>query len=205
MPDRAAAAPWRSEDEPGGATPLSDEEGDGLRPSWVATRADLNAAEAANIVKALQGRRWRSMPTERLLDDLALRSLHKAMFGDVWTWAGQYRLREKNIGCDPRDIPVKVRDLCEDAKYWFADEDLSVDEAGCRFHRDLVAIHPFANGNGRHSRAATDLLLTSLGARPFTWGRANLGRSSETRARYIAALRAADAGDHGALLLFARS
>ncbi|WP_204265127.1 Fic family protein, partial [Klebsiella aerogenes] len=41
-------------------------------------------------------------------------------------------------------------------------------------HR-LVAIHPFANGNGRHARTMTDLLLVQALQRPrFTWGSGNL-------------------------------
>jgi Fic-DOC domain mobile mystery protein B len=197
--------PWGSVEEPDGATALSDEEKHGLKPSWIATRADLNAAEVENIAKALKARRWQSASTKELLDDLVLRQLHKSMFSDVWEWAGEYRLLEKSIGCDPRYISVKVRDLCRDALYWFADAQLSTDEAGCRFHRDLVAIHPFSNGNGRHSRTVTDLLLRSLGVQPFTWGRANLVKPSQTRSQYITALRAADVGDYGPLLAFARS
>jgi Fic-DOC domain mobile mystery protein B len=127
------------------------------------------------------------------------------MFGDVWRWAGQYRLSEKNFGCDPGSISVQVRDLCENAKYWFTDPDTPADEAGCRFHRDLVWIHPFANGNGRHARAATDLVLRSLGQPPFTWGRDRLVRPAETRDRYLAALRAADKGAYGPLVAFVRS
>jgi Fic-DOC domain mobile mystery protein B len=198
-------SPWRPPQEPDGATPLSDEEGEGLKPSWIATRADLDAAEAENIAGALGSRRWRSVPTDRLLDDLTLRQLHAAMFGDVWRWAGRYRQTEKNTGCDPREIATRVRNLCEDARYWVADPHTARDEAGCRFHRDLVAIHPFSNGNGRHARAATDLLLRSLGLQPFTWGRATLVRASDTRRLYILALRAADAGDYRPLLVFARS
>jgi len=204
VPDRDDAS-WRSEEEPDGATPLSDEEKVGLKPSWIATRADLNAAEVENIANALSARRWQTVSTNELLDDLVLRRLHKAMFSDVWNWAGEYRLTEKNIGCDPRYISTKVRDLCADATHWIADTELSTDEIGCKFHRDLVAIHPFSNGNGRHSRAATDLVMRSLGAQPFTWGRINPGTPSQIRSRYIAALRAADAGDYRPLLAFARS
>jgi Fic-DOC domain mobile mystery protein B len=197
-------APWHGED-PDGATPLTDDESEGLKPSWIATRADLNAAEVENIAKALAARRWQTVSAGKLLDDLALRQLHRAMFRDVWEWAGEYRVSEKNSGCDPRFIAVKVRDLCEDAKYWFDGTQLSIDEAGCKFHRDLVAIHPFSNGNGRHARTATDLLMRSRGAQPFSWGRTNLVTPSITRAEYIAALRAADAGNYGQLLAFARS
>ncbi len=204
MPEREDAR-WRADDEPAAAAPLDEEEQDGLKPSWIATRADLDAAEFDNIAKALRARRWQSPSTEQLLDHLALRQLHMAMFGDVWRWAGAYRLSEKNIGCDPRDIPVKVRDLCEDAKHWFTASQSSCDEDAVRFHRDLVAIHPFANGNGRHSRLATDLLLQSLGMQPFTWGRVSLVTPTETRRQYISALRLADTGDYDALLGFARS
>jgi Fic-DOC domain mobile mystery protein B len=197
-------APWRTEQEPEGATPLSDDEKDGLRLSWVATRDDLNAGEAANIAKALRMRKWYRYSTEELLDDHVLRQLHDAMFDDVWKWAGKYRATEKNIGCDPDHIAVRARDLCEDAKYWLRGT-TSADEAGCRFHHALVAIHPFANGNGRHARAITDLLMRSVNAPPFTWGRVDLVQASKTRKTYIAALQAADRGDHEPLARFVRS
>ena len=199
------AAPWNAQWQPEGATPLTHEEGEGLKPSWIATRADLNAAEQQNIAKALRSARWSRLTTKELLDDLALRRLHRAMFGDVWKWAGDYRLTERNIGCDPFSIAVKVRDLCEDAKYWFAGTHMSHDEAGCQLHHSLVAIHPFSNGNGRHSRAVTDLLMRSVGEPAFTWGSTNLIDAANVRSRYITALRDADRGDVRALLGFVRS
>jgi Fic family protein len=79
------------------------------------------------------------------------------------------------------------------------------DEAGYRFHHRLVSIHPFPNGNGRHARAMTDLLMRSLGAPPFTWGSVCLDTATVTRPAYIAALRAADAGDFADLADFVRS
>ena len=78
-------------------------------------------------------------------------------------------------------------------------------EIAARFHHRLVWVHPFANGNGRHARLITDLLLEKLLDRPrFSWGRASL-YTGESRARYIAALRAADAGDYKPLMAFVRS
>ena len=99
---------------------------------------------------------------------------------------------------------MRLRDLCGNAKYWFEGA-LLADEAGCRFHHELVAIHPFANGNGRHARAVTDLLMLSIGAPVFTWGSANLIQPSDLRKAYIDALRAADRGNLELLLAFARS
>lgn len=187
-----------------GATPLDESETFGLKQFWISNRDQLNELEFANISRALADRYWHRLSTSEILDDLVLRQLHKAMFSNVWEWAGKYRTTEKNIGCDSREISVRVRELCQSAKLWF-NGGMPIDEAGCKFHFDLVAIHPFANGNGRHARAATNLLLESVGSTPFTWGRAELLTPSETRSTYISALRAADRGDLGPLLAFVRT
>jgi hypothetical protein len=52
---------------------------------------------------------------------------------------------------------------------------------------------------------ATDLLLRSRGREPFSWGSKNLTSPGETRAEYIAALRAADDHDYEKLFKFVRS
>jgi len=199
---------WRSLTDPPGATPLDPDEAAGLRLSWVATRGDLNAAEAQNITGAVTWVASRRLTTDQVLRDGFLRELHQRMFGEVWNWAGIYRQTEKNIGVDPRDISVRVRSLVDDVPFWIADPTpsaWSTDEIGARFHHQLVFIHLFPNGNGRHGRLATDLLLLSLGVEPFSWGRGDLGDVGEVRARYISALRAADGAEFGPLLDFARS
>lgn len=187
-----------------GATPLDESETFGLKQFWISNRDQLNEIEFANISRALADRYWHRLSTSEILDDLVLRQLHKAMFSNVWEWAGKYRTTEKNIGCDSREISVRVGELCQSAKLWF-NGGMPTDEVGCKFHFDLVAIHPFANGNGRHARAATNLLLESVGSTPFTWGRTELLTPSETRSTYVSALRAADRGDLGPLLAFVRT
>ena len=200
-----------------GHTPLDPDESDGLRLSWVRTRDDLNVAEADNILAA---RRHLGRPSlDEVLDDLWLRRLHRAMFGDVWSWAGSYRSTLKSIGIDPALVAVAVRDLVGDVRVWIdADPALGGDDTeedrlvaglriAARFHHQLVWIHPFPNGNGRHARAAADCLLGALGFRvDLTWGR-NIGDAAAARARYIAALRRADEDreDLGELVTFLRS
>ena len=186
------------------STSLTDDELIGLRIRPTPSRNELNLIELTHIASVMGDPHWTSMSTSQLLDDLMLRRLHKAMFGEVWTWAGKYRSTEKNIGCDPIQIAVRVRDLSDSAKLWF-NGGMPVDEAGCRFHFELVAIHPFVNGNGRHARLTTDLLLASVGAARFTWGGVSLVEPSDTRSTYISALRAADRGDLGPLLAFVRT
>ena len=98
-----------------------------------------------------------------------------------------------------------MRDLLDDTRYWLQHGTYPLDEAAVRFHHRLVSIHCFANGNGRHARLLTDLLLRANGAAVFTWGEADLVHAGAARDRYLAALRSADAGECSALLQFARS
>lgn len=187
-----------------GHTPLDDEAMNGLKPAWVATRGDLNSAEQENILKATANRR---RPTvERLLTDAYLRGLHKAMFGDVWTWAGSYRRTNPIIGCPWTQIAVNVFTLLDDVRYWVREETYPADELAVRFHYRLVSIHPFPNGNGRHSRQAATYLADGLGAGPLAWG-AGLGLCTpDLRKLYISALVKADReSDLSELVAFATS
>jgi len=188
------------------ATALSPEDRRALRQTWITNRADLNAAEAQNILSgsAWARRRRGSRPADILTDRYA-KTLHKQMFGDVWNWAGKYRERESNIGIPPHLISTEVTALFGDARYWLDHKTYEPDELAVRLHHRLVAIHPFANGNGRHTRLMADLLVERMGREPFTWGRRSLVEASELRASYIAALQAADNHMIELLLTFARS
>jgi Fic-DOC domain mobile mystery protein B len=190
--------------EPDGATPLDPDEAAGLRLTHITTRGELNRWEQENIAA---GEAWAFGRRNReILDEGFMRRLHKRMFGEVWRWAGEFRRSGKNIGVDRLQIPIELRKLRDDVRAWLEYGSYPPDEIAARFHHRLVAIHPFANGNGRHARTVTDLLLVQrLGRSRFSWGRGNLTDSSEVRKRYIDALRAADRGDYGPLLQFVRS
>ncbi len=175
-------------DNSDGTTPIDEDEAEGLRLTWVRTRGELNEAEAANILAAR--RAIRSPSLDEVLDDLWLRRLHQRMFGEVWSWAGTYRLSDRNIGIGWSAIPVAVRELTEDCRAWAAIDATAT--PGARFHHRLVAIHPLPNGNGRHSRAATDYLSKALALPPPSWGAATFEDTADLRAAYLRALRAAD-------------
>lgn len=188
--------------EPEGATPLDPDERQGLRFGHITTRAELDELEQANIE---QGLAWISRRRRLdIFDDGFVRRLHKALFGDVWTWAGEYRRTEKNIGIDPIHISVQLRTLLGDARYWADNAVFAPLEAAARFHHRMVQIHPFPNGNGRHARIAADILLeVAFRHPPIDWaGGFDLQAGNPRRKAYIAALRAADAGDFALLLGF---
>jgi Fic-DOC domain mobile mystery protein B len=187
-----------------GQTPLDADEAAQLIPSHITTLAELNDWEAANILAAV---RWlRSARIPEVLSEEFCRELHRRMLGDTWKWAGTFRTSDKNIGCDWRQVPTRLRQLLDNAQYWVRERTCPIDEAAARFHHQLVLVHPFPNGNGRHSRLMTDQLLGQAEITPFSWGGgANLAAPSDVRAQYLAALRAADNGDIQPLIAFARS
>ena len=184
------------------STPLAAEEREGLIPSYVTLRRELNEAEQANILEAEQ---WAFSRKRNVLDERFLTDLHKRMFGRVWRWAGKFRHTERNVGVDPYRIATDLRKLLDDSRYWIEHNTYPLDEISARFHHRLVYIHPFPNGNGRHARLATDLLLVALGQSRFSWGRTSLVNPGETRHAYVVALRAADGRDIRPLLEFVRS
>jgi Fic-DOC domain mobile mystery protein B len=185
------------------ATPLAPEEIRDLIPAHIAYRRDLNEAEQENIARAQE---WALSPRRRdLLSEKFIKDLHRQMLGDVWRWAGAFRTSQRNIGIDYWLIPTELRQLLDDAKAWIEFKTYPRDEIAVRFHHRLVRIHPFPNGNGRHSRLMADLLVMRLGGERFSWGRESLRDPGAARERYIEALRAADNHDIGPLLAFARA
>jgi Fic-DOC domain mobile mystery protein B len=190
-----------------GATQLDPDEIKDLIPSHIFTRGQLNVAEQANIAEA---RVWAlTRDHEDVLSEGFVRDLHKRMFSQVWRWAGKYRKTIKNLGVEPNQIAVQVTELCKNSNYWIKEKIYSWDEIGARFHHRLVVIHPFPDGNGRHARLMTDIMLVSQGQSVFSWGEkkypAENPFTDELRKEYIAALKAADRDDFSKLLAFVRS
>ena len=183
---------------PPGATPLDPGEAEGLLLPHITTRGELDRWEQENLLAALY---WiASTKPAVILDEYFVRQLHRRMFNMVWKWAGRYRRTDKNIGGPWYDVPTSVVSLLADAELWIKLGDESPIDIGVRFHHRLVTIHPFPNGNGRHARLMTDLLLEHrLNAARFSWGDEDLSQRGEARRRYIAALQAADKNDYGPL------
>ncbi len=190
------------DEEPDDATPLTPEERDGLIPTHIALRRELNELEQQNIIAASA---WAFGQRRSPVAEPFGRNLHKRMFGQVWRWAGVYRASDKNIGVPHWEVPVRLREALDNTRYWIENKTFPNDEIAVRFHHALVFIHPFPNGNGRWSRLMADLLIVVLGGERFSWGRSSLRNADDTRSAYIAALKAADGHDFGALIAFARS
>lgn len=186
---------------PDGATPLDPNELGGLKHKHITKQIELNQLEQANIESGL---RWLDRQRAEVLSNSFATTLHARLFGDVWDWAGKFRKTGKSIGIDPVHIPVELRTLMDDAKFWAENKTYRPSEAAARFHHRLVKIHPFPNGNGRHARIMADAMLDRVyKAEPIDWaGGHDLQKIGERRTAYIAALKAADQDNIDPLLQF---
>ena len=81
----------------------------GLRIS-VKNRSELNAAEGRNNAKAYAKYLLYIKPESRtkLFTHRALLEVHRDMFGEVWSWAGEKRKTEKNLGSPPAKIGSEI-------------------------------------------------------------------------------------------------
>jgi Fic-DOC domain mobile mystery protein B len=188
-----------------GQTPIDEDEKEGLLIQTITTRGELDEFEQLNVEKAVEWSLKRKFSIDKILSEDFAKDLHKRMFGDVWKWAGQFRTSNKNIGVDKFQIGIELRNLFDDCKYWIDNKAFNEDEIAVRFSHRMVSIHPFANGNGRHSRLIADILVSrGLGKPAFTWGSISLAKKGEARAKYLQALRKADVNDYTMLVKFAR-
>jgi len=189
-----------------GNTALGPEEHLDLIPS-LSTRAELNEAERANIhVARVWAMRPRTLARPDLLTDAFARELHKRMFNQIWRWAGRYRKTEKNLGWELARVTEGMRNAFDDVRAWIEFSTYPLQEAAVRLHHRLVVIHPWPNGNGRHSRLIADIMIAASQGEELTWGsRGNLVAIGDARRRYLEAIKQADKGNFNPLLTFTRS
>jgi Fic-DOC domain mobile mystery protein B len=187
-------------------TPLDEDEKEGLLIKTILLKSELNEFEQLGIERANEWLLKRRLSTGQILTEKFVRLLHKKMFGNIWKWAGEFRNTNKNIGVDKFQIGVELKSLFDDCNYWISNKTFSEDEIAVRFSHRIVSIHPFANGNGRHSRLIADALINKGFNKPyFTWGSCSLVKQGEARSIYLKALKAADNMDYELLIKFARS
>lgn len=189
-----------------GQTPLNEEEKDGLLIKTITTHGELDEYEQLNIEQAIEWTMRQNFKKDKILTEAFIKKLHKKMLGRVWSWAGEFRKSEKNIGVKWINIRIDLKTLLDDSKYWIENEIYHPDEIAIRFKHRLVNIHCFPNGNGRHSRIMADIIIESIfGKEIFSWNQSNMFKADETRKEYINAIREGDKGNIAPLMEFARN
>jgi len=189
-----------------GQTPISEEEKEGLLIKSITTRGELDEFEQQNIEKAIEWTLTKKFTKEYILSEELIKELHRRMLNDVWEWAGKFRKTNKNLGVDKFEIRVEIRKLIDDCNFWIENKTFGEDEIAIRFKHRIVKIHPFPNGNGRHSRLLADIIVEKIFNKSvFSWGKDNISKPGDTRKKYINSLHQADNGNINSLIEFSRS
>ncbi|WP_228832414.1 Fic family protein [Nocardia brasiliensis] len=153
-----------------GETPVPDDEADALLPDIrellgepvsKAAVYDLEQAIQVEVSETLLNAVLEETLTlDEMLSAYFLRELHSRLYGDIWAWAGKFRLRELNIGVAPEQIAVELHGSLETIRYrWHHTNDWTARQLGVAAHAETVRVHPFTDGNGRTTRLLADLVF----------------------------------------------
>ena len=188
-----------------GPPAITERERARLIPS-LSTRAQLEEVERVGIHAArVWSMRAAVLEREDLLTEAFSRELHRRMFAGIWRGAGRYRTDAEDTGWEPGKIPEGLRMVLDDAEGWIRFSTYPIHEVAVRLHHRIRCVRPWADGNGNHARLMADVIVASQAEEPLTWGlRTEAGGPPGARERYREATRAADLGDMGPLLEFAR-
>ena len=164
--------PWRAIP---GETPIDPSH---LKDRSIRTRLELCQAEALNIRKA-HVKYLAAPPSKRLapFDYAWLLRLHEEMYGDVWTWAGQPRQGDVNLGVAWPHVSGQVLALTRGLPCW-GESGMALLEQATRLHYRAVWIHPFWNGNGRWARLLANIWLRRHKAPLILWPKASIGQGA---------------------------
>ena len=176
-----------------GETPF---DADGLIPSYITTRKELDEAEFLNISEATKfylSNLSKINKFKMIREDLF--DLHKRMFSNVWSWAGKKRASNKNIGVEFFKVDEEIKKLEGDFIFW-EENNTDLIELIAKLHHRLVWIHPFEGGNGRWSRLVTNLILYKKLKKMIEWpdDEIQLKKASSFRENYLKALKESDEG-----------
>lgn len=184
------------------ATYVDDVSGLKLDTSKQYTMDEIYFYEAKNMTQATL--KYLSLVPDKKLAPFSLEwllTLHHEMFGDVWEWAGKLRQVELSIGVKAYLVSTEIKKLVDDVAFWEQNKSFDIIETASRIHHRAVQIHPFLNGNGRWARMLANIYLKQNRLQPTTWNENLLSKVNLHRDDYIKALKKADAGDYGDLIV----
>lgn len=127
----------------------------------------LEVAERDLSFKRLQ--QLQKNPIKGSFDMKHLQSIHKHIFQDLYSWAGEIRdvaIAKTNLFCLPQYIEPFGNDIFRNLKkanFFKGLEQEEFTKAFTTFAGDLNALHPFREGNGRSSREFLRQLAQNAG------------------------------------------
>ncbi|WP_417734851.1 mobile mystery protein B [Rosistilla oblonga] len=177
-------------------------DGSGLKLKTIKTRRELNEVEFSSILRVTE-KYLLSKPSRKIAPfsfDWLL-GLHREMLGSIWSWAGEIRSTEKNIGVSPNIIAAELGVIAMEADKRHKETGALVIATAAEFHHRAVWVHPFEDGNGRWARLLANVWLMQHDQPATLWPATDLRNTeSPIRDEYIAAIKEADARNYGPLI-----
>ena len=160
----------------------------------------LDEAEAEGVIRAENY--LYDLPEDTEFTVALLLDLHRAAFGRVYEWAGQYWRSNPNVGdfLPPpyQQVPTLLYQFAEEVRHrqqFVANEAELVTLLAYAHHR-FVTVHPFTNGNGRTARLLTNFLAFRHGYQEVALYQRVAGQEREA---YLRAIKAGNGLDYGPL------
>ena len=177
-------------------------DGSGLKIKTIKTRRQLNEAEFESILRVTE-KYLLSKPSHKLAPFTFgwLLDLHREMLGSIWSWAGEIRTTQKNIGVSPNIVPAELGVIAIESEKRHSETGELVIATAAEFHHRAVWVHPFEDGNGRWARLLANIWLMQHDQPVTIWPTTDLrDNESPIRGEYIAAMKQADLRNYGPLI-----
>jgi fido (protein-threonine AMPylation protein) len=177
-------------------------DGSGLKIKSIKTRRQLNEAEFESILRVTEKYLLRK-PSHKLAPFTFswILDLHREMLGSIWSWAGEIRTTQKNIGVSPNIVTAELGVIAIESEKRHSETGELVIATAAEFHHRAVWVHPFEDGNGRWARLLANIWLMQHDQPVTIWPFTDLrDTESPIRGEYIAAMKQADLRNYGPLI-----
>ncbi|MCE2813121.1 MAG: mobile mystery protein B [Planctomycetaceae bacterium] len=177
-------------------------DGSGLKIKSIKTRRQLNEAEFESILRVTK-KYLMSKPSQKLAPFTFgwLLELHREMLGSIWSWAGEIRTTQKNIGVSANIVTAELGVIAIESEKRHSETGDLVIATAAEFHHRAVWVHPFEDGNGRWARLLANIWLMQHDQPVIIWPASDLrDTESPIRGEYIAAMKHADLRNYGPLI-----
>jgi fido (protein-threonine AMPylation protein) len=130
-----------------------------------------------------------------------LLELHREILGSIWSWAGEIRTTQKNIGVSANIVTAELGVIAIESEKRHSETGDLVIATAAEFHHRAVWVHPFEDGNGRWARLLANIWLMQHDQPVTIWPASDLrDTESPIRGEYIAAMKHADLRNYGPLI-----
>jgi Fic-DOC domain mobile mystery protein B len=177
-------------------------DGSGLKIKSIKTRRQLNEAEFESILRVTK-KYLMSKPSQKLAPFTFgwLLELHREILGSIWSWAGEIRTTQKNIGVSANIVTAELGVIAIESEKRHSETGDLVIATAAEFHHRAVWVHPFEDGNGRWARLLANIWLMQHDQPVIIWPASDLrDTESPIRGEYIAAMKHADLRNYGPLI-----